>query len=274
MKKLAVILFAIVCFTSCEEQMIMIPEQTTFDTERVVLVEELTGTNCPNCPTGAAIAAELLLVYPGQVVVIGVHGDFLSEPITGSQYDFRFEKAKDLENYLKPWFGKPAAAVNRTEFEGQSEFSNSLPALWPSLVEQELAKDHVLNVVAEIEYDSATREYSINMAAIPLIDLEGDYNVTVFITENDIVDAQKDQGEIIEDYKFKHVLRDIITPFDGTSLTSNPSAGSVANKSFTGVLPAEDGTWIAENIDIVIAVHRIDAGYKEVVQAFEKHLVE
>lgn len=274
MKKLVYIVLLIIGLSSCQEQMVVIPEQTTFDTQRVVLLEELTGTNCPNCPAGAAVAADILASFPGQVVVIGVHGDFLSEPITGSQYDFRFDKAKDLENYLKPWFGKPAAAVNRTEFEGQSEFSNSLPALWPSLVEQELEKEHVLDIAADVSYNSATREYSINMAAVPVVDLVGDYNVTVFITENDIVDAQKDQGEIIEDYKFKHVLRDIITPFDGTSLATNPSAGAVINKAFSGTLPPEDGTWIAENIDIVLAVHRVDSGRKEVVQAFEKHLIE
>lgn len=258
---------------SCQEQPVVIPDITVFVTDRVILLEELTGVNCPNCPAGALQAKEILANYPGQVVVVAVHGDFLAEPLSNSTYDFRFEEAKDLENYLKDWFGKPAAAINRVPLTS-SEFSSSSPALWPGFVEAELNKDHVLDLFAEITYNDATRSANITIAASPKVNLEGDYNVTVMLTENDIIDAQLDQGQIIDEYKHEHVLRAFATPFDGTSIGSDLVQGDIINRDFNISLPAEDGTWIAENMEIVVVVHRVDGGIKEVMQAFSAHLVE
>lgn len=274
MKNLFYITFlSLIVISSCREQMVMIPEIDVIETERVILLEELTGVNCPNCPAGALQAKEILANFPGQVVVVAVHGDFLSEPLSNSQYDFRFEEAKDLENYLKDWFGKPAAAINRVPLT-DSEFSSSSPALWPGFVETELSKEHVLDLVADVTYDATDRSVDVSIAAVPKINLEGDYNVTVMLTENDIIDAQLDQGEIIDAYQHEHVLRAFATPFDGTSLGSDLTEGEIINKNLNTTLPAEDGTWIAENMEVVVLVHRVDAGNKEVMQAFSTHLTE
>lgn len=267
-------LLSILFISSCVEQMIVIPENPDIITDRVVLLEELTGVDCPNCPKGAAAAAEILATFPGQVVVVAVHGNFLAEPITGSQYDFRFDAAADLEDYLKPWIGKPAAGVNRTQVDGEAEFSVSKVDLWSSFVEDELTKPHVMDLIGDVSYDADTRTVSISTAGIPKTDLEGDYNITVMLTENDIVDPQKDVSIIVEDYVHKHVLREIITPFTGTGFGSDLQAGVTVNNSFSYTLPAEDGTWIAENMEVVVFVHRIDASHKEVVQAFTAHLIE
>jgi len=259
---------------ACVEQMIMIPENPDIVTDRVVLLEELTGVDCPNCPKGAAAAKEILATFPGKVVVVAIHGDFLAEPITGSQYDFRFEGAAELENYLKPWDGKPAGSVNRTQVEGEVEFSVSKVDLWSSYVQDELEKPHVMDMTAEITYDPNTRGIGITTAGITKTSLEGDYNITVMLTENHIIDAQKDVSVIVEDYEHEHVLRAFLTPFDGTSFGSNLGANQTVNNSFTYTLPDEDGTWVADNIEVVAFVHRVDAGHKEVIQAYSAHLVE
>ena len=93
------------------------------------------------------------------------------------------------------------------------------------------------------------------------------------LTEDHIIDAQKDVSVIVDDYEHAHVLRSIITPFDGTAFGSDLQQNQTVNNTFTATLPAEDGTWIAENMEVVVFVHRVDAGHKEVMQAFSAHLL-
>jgi hypothetical protein len=261
---------------SCVEQEIPIPEIPIIETERVVLLEELTGVKCPNCPTGAAAAADILANFPGQVIVVAQHGDLLTEPLSESACDFRLDEAKDLEQFLEPYFGKPAATINRTQIEGQTEFSPSLPSLWASFVEDELNKPHVLDLTADVSYDVVSREITVDVAALPRTDLEGSYNVSIMLTEGEILDAQEDQGVIIEDYIHEHVLRAMLTPFDGSSFATSPTEGNIINGSFSGVIPAQIGGCDLDvnHMEVVVFVHRTDGSNKEVIQAFEEHVVE
>lgn len=274
-----IFLFAVIFFSSCVEQMVMIPEVEVPGTERVVLLEDLTGVACSNCPAASTIAKEITERFPGKVVVVGVHGDLLCEPKSTSKYDFRFEEAADVENYLRPWFGKPAGAINRTQFEGETELSISIPEQWQSLVQEELLKPHVMDLVAEVTYDEVTRSIGVSAGATPVVDLEGTYNMTVMLTESHIIDPQDNKladGSVItiEDYEHNHVLRMMMTTFDGESLGTNLSEGDLLNKTFSATLPEEDGTWIADNMEVVVFVNRVDTGFKTVVQAFQTHLVE
>jgi len=114
-----------ISLVSCDEVPVVIPSGPSGPTEpvggdttlRVVLLQELTGVKCPNCPTGAAEAKRLLEVYDEQLAVIGVHGDFLTTPLPESQYDFRNEFSRTIESST-PFIGKPAGAVNRRQVEG------------------------------------------------------------------------------------------------------------------------------------------------------------
>ena len=42
---------------------------------RKVLMEEYTGTWCPNCPDGHDTIKKLLLDHPGRLVVVGMHNN-------------------------------------------------------------------------------------------------------------------------------------------------------------------------------------------------------
>ncbi len=268
----------LLCF-SCKEQEVQIPIVDPPGSDRVILLEDLTGVKCSNCPIASTIAKDIMLSFPGKVVVIGIHGDLLSEPTTGSKYDFRFDEARDLENYLKPWFGKPAGAINRVQFEGEPELAISTPEIWSNLAQQELNKDHLMDLAGVVTFDETTREVTIEIGARAVRNLEGTYNISVMLTESHIVDAQDEKqsdGSVItlQEYEHDHVLRMMLTAFDGDSFGVNPEQGVLVNKSFSGILPDEDGTWIAENMEAVVFVHRVDGGSKEVIQAFQAHVVE
>jgi len=268
------IIITILLLSACREVMVVLPEPTPIETEKVVLIEELTGVDCPNCPAGAAQLAGLIDQYEGNVIGVSIHGDFLGDPLPESQFDFGSQTADDLEDYLAPWFGKPAASINRIQIEDQAEFAISAVDLWPQFVEAELQKQQTAAIVIDHEYNPQTRALSVDVEVEPWIDIEGDIRVSVMLTESHIIDAQNDQNDVILDYEHNHLLRTMLTRFDGDGLTSQVSAFDKVSASYEYTLPEEAGLWIPENMYVVAFVSIVTPTSREILQAGEVHIVE
>jgi hypothetical protein len=273
-----IILFSIVLFAvSCTEILVMVPEFEPPTSERVVLIEELTGASCPACPAGAEELASIKTLYGERVVIIGIHGDFQSWPTADSKYDFRNDDALELENYLKPWQGKPAASINRVQFPGQEYFAVDQD-FWGNFIDQELNKEHLANLEIEVEYDSETRNVSIKAGIIPLKDLDGEFRFSLALLENHIIDAQKNQTTIIEEYDFEHVLMDMITAPLGDPIGNSLEKNKIINLTYNYVLPEADNPdellWIPEDCEIVGFVHYGETERKEVLQAAKADLIQ
>ena len=276
MRNIVIALFVIVLFASCEEKMVIIPEFTPVESGRVILVEELTGVRCPNCPTGSERLKAVESLYPDNMVVVAVHGVDLAKPLDESAYDFRNEDAAAIENYLKPYLGKPAAYFNRVVFEDLlPDFGNSFSGGWQDYVERELEKEQQINLAINHEFDPITRELEITVNAIPLEDMQGEFKMNIMMTESHIIDAQDNQSTIELDYEHNHVLRDMITQFDGDFLTNELTESVLASKSYTYTVPTdEQGLWVPENLEIVAFISNTEGELKEVIQAAKAHLVE
>lgn len=273
MYKLFAIL-SILLLTGCTEVMVTIPEFVPPDTEKVVLIEELTGVNCPNCPKGALKLEELLQRYPKNVIGVSIHGEFLAEPLSSSKFDFRSELADDLENYLKPIFGKPAAAFNRVQQENQSEFAISSVDLWGQFVDAELAKAQTIGLDIITTFDEETRELTVDVEVEPLINIEGDIRISVMLTESHIIDAQKDVDVIIDDYEHNHMLRTMLTNYEGDLFKDRLTANVIENTSFSYTVPQQDDFWHVENMEVIVFISEVTAETKEIHQAAHAHLVE
>ncbi len=61
------LVFPLIILLSCEEIPIIIADPVIPDSEKVVLIEELTGASCPNCPKGSAAIENILTKFPGRV---------------------------------------------------------------------------------------------------------------------------------------------------------------------------------------------------------------
>lgn len=253
--------------SACTEKEIIIPPFEPIISDRVVLVEEVTGVRCPNCPTGSAKIESLLEQFPNQVIAVGIHGSFLTQPYSESKFDFRFEAARELENFLKPWEGKPAAFVNRKKFEDEPILSISEFDLLSTYVAQELNEPHQIEISMSIDFDLDSRALEINLGIIPLADLNGEFRLSVMLTESHIIDRQANVGELIEAYEHNHVLRMMLTAFDGDSFNNSLVLGDLINQSFSVTLPEEDGSWIAENMEVVAFISNHENEDKEVLQA-------
>jgi hypothetical protein len=256
----------------CKEIPIEIGETIIPDSGKKVLIEDLTGASCPNCPKGAAAVKNILSKYKDQVVAVGIHGFFLSNPTPKSKYDFRNPQARDLENWFRPTGGKPAASVSRVRRNDNSLLSY-LPDLWLSLTETELQKSQEIELDMTLTYDASSRKLEAKVTAIPLADLDGDFSISVYLTESGIIDAQSNGTEIIENYVHDHVLRAMLTRFDGDSFSSNLKRGASIVRSYSYTLPTEPaGLWVPDNIYLVAMIARNSTDNKEVIQVVEKAL--
>jgi len=262
----------LVLMSGCKEIPIAIGEFVIPESDRMIVIEELTGASCSNCPKGTAAIKSIIAGAPERVAVIAIHGLFLSEPTSKSKYDFRNPKAKDLEGWFKDWFGKPSASVNRVATPSGSLMIGN-PELWQAAVIEELKKPNEMNIILDGKFDADTRMFELNIAAIPLVALTGSYNITVYLTESKIIDAQKNGSIILDVYTHDHVLRDMITKFDGDSFGANLKKSEVINRRYTYTVPSpEDGLFVPENLEVVVMVSRNEVNDKSIVQAATIHV--
>ncbi|MBL7825301.1 MAG: Omp28-related outer membrane protein [Saprospiraceae bacterium] len=272
MKKLLPLLA--LAFLGCEEKEIVIPELSVG--KHRVLVEELTGVKCSNCPDGTRLLAQLQETYGKEnLIVVSIHEapDF-SVPYTGANanlYDFRTPNGKQMADYVGVFEGAPSAAVDRFSPPNATSLFVLPHTEWPGLITAQFAKDYELGLFVSKTYDEFTRDLDILVNVAPEKTLNGEHRLTVVITQDSIVDTQNDNDNIIKDYVHRHVLRDVITAPAGNVLTESLTAGSVISKSFSLKLPE---AWEAKHCSIVAYVHRGGTPDKEVLQATETHVVE
>lgn len=257
---------------SCEEQPVTIPEFSVTETGKVVLVEELTGVSCPNCPKGAAVIESIHALFGSSVVSYGVHGKQLTKPKDNSKYDFRNPDAEELEDFLAPFWGKPAASINRVFFEGEDNATTTSIEQWPSFVDQELQKEQLLEIAIDSEYDENSRTTTINIGVSALSDIPGNLQLHVAITESHLIDPQDDINTTIQDFEHNHVLKELITQLLGDDIVSNITANQSVNRTYSYTVPEENnGEWTVDNMEIIVFVTSTDND-GEVIQAGSIHI--
>lgn len=267
MKKIFLLVSIVVLFAGCNEVPVMIPDFEVPNTNRVVLMEDLTGVRCPNCPKGAKAIENIIEKFEGKVVAVGIHGNFLTKPLDGevkSKYDFRNPKSIELEEYLKPFLGKPSVQINRRYFDGELYTSVDYIDQWESYVEDELNRPQEMEIILGKNYNPDSRKLDINVAASPLINETGRFRISVYIIESKIIDPQETNNAIIEEYEHNHVLRDMLTAVTGDEFAVDLEKNKIYNKSYSYVIPQE---FNADNMEVVVMVNRDKADDKSVLQA-------
>lgn len=238
--------------------------------DRRVLIEEFTGVRCVNCPAGAAAIQRLIDQHEGRVVAVSVHAGFFARPYAESRYDFRTTDGDQLQSYLGEPFGYPTAVVNRRQFDGERDLQLG-QSLWPGYVEAELAVPPEVYLDISTGYDPAIRELVLTVVVEAAEDIQpADVRLTVALIENGVVDRQLTPEGEKDDYVHNHVLRDIITPYDGQQLETPLSMGENRSYSFETSLPPD---WQAGQCLIVAFVHS-GGEDKRVLQALEAGVTE
>jgi thiol-disulfide isomerase/thioredoxin len=271
MNKLSLLFGFVSCLLltiGCEE---IPPEITPCQTNRVVLVEEFTGIDCVNCPTGSEKLELISAQNPGKVLVVGIHAGFFATDHNG--FDLRCPDGLALEQYLGPVQGYPAATINRKIFVGE----NQLPlgaGQWAGLINNEICQPPIAELAITTTYNEtdsmASVVVDISKGLFFNENLTHDLALTILITESNIIGYQKTPDGTELSYVHKHVLRDVVSSdAKGDVIISKGNPITTQQTVINNYkIPAE---WNPENCHVVAFVHNKGANL-EIHQAIEKHL--
>ncbi len=237
---------------------------------RKVLLEEFTGHTCVNCPEATKLARDLKQVYGEQLVLLTIHAGDLALPGNAPyDADYRTNAGTAIFNFYDP-VGVPTGLVNRKPYQGSTVLFKDG---WEPAIQELIDLPPDVSVEIEYEYEEASRILDLHIHAEVLNDLDGTYNLSVFIIESEIVSAQKNDLASIGptpdwlDYKHQHMLRKAVSSTWGDFLIDQPNTGAIMTKDYSITLQDE---WNAENCGVVAII--TDANTYEVIQAEEIHL--
>lgn len=264
---------AFIClFSACDEQPLTIPPFIPPTSGKVVLIEEFTGASCSGCPAGAAKVEDLLNLFPDNVAAVAIHGEFLTEPIQDkSKYDFRTNDAIELEQSFTI-FSKPAATIDRSPVLDGNVVKDS-PPIWGVFVEALLEQEQELELSINASVENGV--LNVTVFGTALLDLNGSYNLGVYITQSHILDYQKTNGSTLEDFEFNHFLRKSLTSVpNGDILASNLTDGESFDRSYSFTIPTNLDPmipeWKIEDLEVVAYVTRDGGVVAPIIQAAKK----
>jgi hypothetical protein len=315
-RSLFILLGVILIVTSCNK--IEFPNKDTVDlvdvsdtifpdtntnTIRHVLVEEFTGQNCAPCPGGAKTLRDLQAMYETSgkhLVAVAIHEGALCYPHVSPDTSFLYEYRVATGSYLANSLfnpdnlpGTPSALVNRVPYPTvvdrwvyQSD--------WQSAADLEFAKPNVMNLDMVVEFDTVAKTGTIAVRSWYLDDLTGDQYLMVYLTQDSIVNWQKN-GPLgfgddayplstdVENYVHRHAFRGCLSnpPTGAGILVSSGTtvAGTKVIKAFNfnladmvaveEVLPGPRHPFVAKHLSFVAFVY--DYTTKEVLQVIEHH---
>lgn len=261
MKKLFILLSAVFLVTvSCDKiepfedgTYKTVPEiEIGGDTIPHVILFEFTGWNCPNCPSGHDMIHDLEEIYHESVKAIAIHAGFFAEPGNDNYYDFRCDVGDDLHKQFDNTNIFPSASVNNMnssslsasveqwaiDFNTAYELANNEPEAF--IMFDYSNNGTVLEADVKIEFANT---------------LQGDFNLSVYVVENGIEDIQNNLG-IIEDYVHSHVLRaSMSNGIIGDLVETNPSAGTIFEKSFSLNIDSE---WVADSLHVIPFIYNTE----------------
>ncbi len=228
-----------------------------------VLLEEFTGHQCPNCPAGAQIAAQLSELYGDQFIIIAYHAGFFANTNASFPINYKTPTGEELKNHFGV-ISYPSGLVNRKNNDvlGTTE--------WATIAADYISQEPTLKIQINRDYNTSTRELCVTVTATAIATLES-MNVCVFLTESGLISPQKTKDDpdypdgVIPDYEHMHVFRATMNGTWGTNIFAEGAVcDDIETISVNCILNSE---WNVSNMDIVCFAYSIETG--EVIQVEE-----
>lgn len=250
-----------------------------------VLVEDYTGHTCGNCPAGGVILNDSMRAkYGDRLVVISVHAGDYADPCPGGgpcpnidttefpplQYpdpfsaDFRTETGNEWNTF----FGisaYPAGMVDRIGYPN----NNMKPKdKWDQDSQIRLNLPASARIRIENTYSETDRKLRACIETKFLEELNGDYKLSIVLTEDSVIDWQVWYGhnpELVHNYVHHHLLRTSLNSSYGVNVASGTTtANTTVVNGYSIILNAD---WNPEHCAVVAFVY--NASTYEVVQVEE-----
>lgn len=192
-------------------------ESVTDKQTKRILIEELTGVKCVNCPGGAVELERLKTVYPDKLSIISLHnGTQFTTPIKDvSTQDFRTNDGDKIYTVWGPGEAKPCSVVDRLKLglTGTNRIYVAGASAWQTAIETDISMHPTspVNLTIESKYDSEKDQYNIT-ATVKYTEAVSSANaLQIFVSEDNIIDAQEYPDSTAHHYDFHHVFRKAVT---------------------------------------------------------------
>lgn len=242
--------------------------------KRRALLEEFTGHRCNNCPAAHAVAASLADNYGEELIVVGIHATStfaapVDPPSPNGAYatDFRTPAGDTYTTTFGVSF-LPVGMVNRTPYNSSITISSGS---WSSAIADIVSQDAVCDVwFSELTHNATANTVSAEVKIAVLAPITGDHNLTVYLTEDHVIDWQLNSLATppdVELYDHRHVLRTNLNGTWGTLAVSGSAAtGDTITMAFNDV--SVDPSWNIDNCAVVGYLYVPSTN--EVLQASER----
>lgn len=231
---------------------------------RAVLIEDLTGQRCINCPTGTDIITGIIKTYgEDNVIAVGIHCGPLGFAGNSKRVGLKTDTG---DEYYTHWangtnLGQPSAIFNRKKGKGPIDNLNN----WAAEVGLIISEKANLSVNIANAYDAKTRKLTTKVGAFGVNGTVSG-KLQVWIVEDGIKAMQlMPDGSANQEYIHNHVFRAAVNGTWGEDITVKE--GETTTKDYSYVLPE---TWNAENISVVAFVYNGNG----VENVAKKHIVE
>lgn len=231
---------------------------------RAVLIEDLTGQRCINCPTGTDIITGIIKTYgEDNVIAVGIH---CGPPGFAGNSKRVGLKTDTGDEYYTHWangtnLGQPSAIFNRKKGKGPIDNLNN----WAAEVGLIISEKANLSVNIANAYDAKTRKLTTKVGAFGVNGTVSG-KLQVWIVEDGIKAMQlMPDGSANQEYIHNHVFRAAVNGTWGEDITVKE--GETTSNDYSYVLPE---TWNADNISVVAFVYNGNG----VENVAKKHIVE
>ncbi|MGB4204020.1 MAG: Omp28 family outer membrane lipoprotein [Bacteroidales bacterium] len=263
------ILFAFQSCNKIEESYLI--ETGEVEAKKTILIEEFTGHQCPNCPRAANALNDIVSTYGDRIIIVAVHANYNGRPTVAFPADYRTEVGNALDTKFKmEESGLPKSMVNRLGYpEGKHRIKTEELA---EKIGEVISEDPIMDIKVIGNYDEDSRKANFVVSITLLEEMQRKFNLSVFITESNIVSPQKNSNPDIgptpqiDDYVHNHVLRGSVNGTWGDILcigNRNP-AGTNFSRPYQYTL---DPDWKENDCSVVAFVY--DSDTFEVLQAVE-----
>lgn len=249
-----------------------------------ILIEELSGVDCVNCPAGAEKLEEMGAAYPGQIEIVTLHIGSLTRPFPQSTQDLRPDEEAELIKLLGTG-NKPSAAFDRRPYSDGNNGSKFLvdgAPFWPANLkkaQEDGAGGTPLNLYVQSKWNESKKRYDIEVTVIYTKEVTTTQALTLYLTESKIIDIQKTPEDPKAEYEFNHTLRKVITPVNGKPILTDLDKKTPGQAYVYRTHVKKDEThpkqkfWKPENMTVVAFVTEMEPNDAHVVHVKSTKLV-
>ena len=227
MKKFLYFFTLLFCGISLYSQTIV----STLPENKKAILEEFTGTGCPNCPGGHTMAASLLTANPGNLFVIANHP-------TNSSYTTGDPMANAFPNafYTNPFISPsnrymPSVMINRRVWSTERILG---VGNWTADVAAILAESSPLNVGVSSSYNTGAKILTVNVEVYFTANVTNSLTLYTMITEDGIVATQSGgTSNYVHNHVFRAALPDPTPQQWGETIASPTTSGTTKTITYT-----------------------------------------